>query len=199
MVRTGTGSNRSYLHGFGVIIMKHCHWLTAGVCTLHALALWVVLLALLQMISHKSAPAVAAPKCVVTARVLYSHRVVLPSGVESAFVHIDDDGFIRFVKRGTSLPDAVTYALEKGIHLEDLSGFTISPGLIDTHVHISAVGGRRWEGYATATRAAAAGGVTSIIGMPLNSLPPTVNVEALELELAQAREWYHAVPSRRCI
>ncbi|MCC3281552.1 MULTISPECIES: allantoinase AllB [Arthrobacter] len=53
------------------------------------------------------------------------------------------------------------------------------PGLVDTHVHVNEPGRTEWEGFASATRAAAAGGVTTIIDMPLNSIPPTVSVEAL--------------------
>jgi len=56
------------------------------------------------------------------------------------------------------------------------------PGLVDTHVHVNEPGRTEWEGFATATRAAAAGGVTTIVDMPLNSLPPTVDVSALEIK-----------------
>lgn len=54
------------------------------------------------------------------------------------------------------------------------------PGLVDTHVHVNEPGRTEWEGFETATRAAAAGGVTAIVDMPLNSIPPTVDVAALE-------------------
>ncbi len=54
------------------------------------------------------------------------------------------------------------------------------PGLVDTHVHINEPGRTEWEGFATATRAAAAGGVTTLVDMPLNSIPPTVDVPSLE-------------------
>jgi allantoinase len=56
------------------------------------------------------------------------------------------------------------------------------PGLVDTHVHINEPGRTEWEGFATATRAAAAGGVTTLIDMPLNSLPPTTDAEALAVK-----------------
>ncbi len=62
----------------------------------------------------------------------------------------------------------------------------VLPGLVDTHVHVNEPGRTEWEGFATATRAAAAGGVTSIVDMPLNSLPPTVSVAALEEKRAAA-------------
>ena len=65
------------------------------------------------------------------------------------------------------------------------------PGLVDTHVHVNEPGRTEWEGFATATRAAAAGGVTTIIDMPLNSIPPTVDVDALESKRAAARGQCH--------
>jgi allantoinase len=58
----------------------------------------------------------------------------------------------------------------------------LMPGLVDTHVHINEPGRTEWEGFETATRAAAAGGVTTVIDMPLNSIPPTTTVEALEIK-----------------
>jgi allantoinase len=76
------------------------------------------------------------------------------------------------------------------------------PGLVDSHVHVNEPGRTEWEGFASATRAAAAGGVTTIIDMPLNSIPPTVTVGALEQKRAVARDqayvdvgfWGGAVP-----
>jgi allantoinase len=76
------------------------------------------------------------------------------------------------------------------------------PGLVDTHVHVNEPGRTEWEGFATATRAAAAGGVMTILDMPLNSIPPTVDVPALEIKrkAAQAQAyvdvgfWGGAIP-----
>jgi allantoinase len=76
------------------------------------------------------------------------------------------------------------------------------PGLVDTHVHVNEPGRTDWEGFASATRAAAAGGVTTIVDMPLNSIPPTTTVAALEEKRAVARDqayvdvgfWGGAVP-----
>ncbi len=76
------------------------------------------------------------------------------------------------------------------------------PGLVDAHVHVNEPGRTDWEGFASATRAAAAGGVTTIIDMPLNSIPPTVSVAALDEKRAVARDqayvdvgfWGGAVP-----
>src|SRR5205823_2778798 len=62
----------------------------------------------------------------------------------------------------------------------DFGDLAILPGLVDTHVHVNEPGRTAWEGFETATRAAAAGGVTTLLDMPLNSVPATVGVEALE-------------------
>src|SRR6201988_2467384 len=63
----------------------------------------------------------------------------------------------------------------------------VMPGLVDTHVHINSPGRTEWEGFRTATRAAAAGGVTTLIDMPLNSIPPTTTLANFETKLATAR------------
>jgi allantoinase len=65
------------------------------------------------------------------------------------------------------------------------------PGLVDTHVHVNEPGRTEWEGFASATRAAAAGGITTILDMPLNSIPPTTDVAALELKRKAAQGQVH--------
>jgi allantoinase len=75
--------------------------------------------------------------------------------------------------------DADVEAAQERILGEDV---VLMPGLVDTHVHINEPGRTEWEGFETATRAAAAGGVTTVIDMPLNSIPPTTTVEALEIK-----------------
>jgi len=65
------------------------------------------------------------------------------------------------------------------------------PGLVDTHVHVNEPGRTEWEGFDTATRAAAAGGVTTLVDMPLNSIPPTTTVDALGLKRDAARGQAH--------
>ncbi|MFD4253863.1 allantoinase AllB [Amycolatopsis thermoflava] len=67
----------------------------------------------------------------------------------------------------------------------------LMPGLVDTHVHVNDPGRAEWEGFETATRAAAAGGVTTIVDMPLNSLPPTVDPDALDVKRKTAAGRVH--------
>ncbi|XP_035776692.1 allantoinase-like [Anopheles albimanus] len=79
--------------------------------------------------------------------------------------------------------------LETGTRLEhyDFGDLLMMPGLVDTHVHINEPGRTEWEGFRTATKAAAAGGFTTIADMPLNSIPPTTSVANLRTKLAAAR------------
>ncbi|GAA4700032.1 allantoinase AllB [Kocuria gwangalliensis] len=82
---------------------------------------------------------------------------------------------------------------------------TLIPGLVDTHVHVNEPGRTEWEGFGSATRAAAAGGVTTIVDMPLNSVPATVNVAALEYKRLFAQQnafvdvgfWGGAIPGNK--
>jgi allantoinase len=78
-------------------------------------------------------------------------------------------------------------AAEAGQVVDLAADEVLLPGLVDTHVHINEPGRTEWEGFATATRAAAAGGVTTLIDMPLNSIPPTVTVPALRIKQDAAR------------
>jgi allantoinase len=101
---------------------------------------------------------------------LASSRIVTPEGVRGGAV-LMADGKIEAVVSLDELPIRVP--------VEDLGGLVISPGLVDAHVHINEPGRTEWEGFETATRAAAAGGVTTLVDMPLNSTPVTTTVDAL--------------------
>ena len=81
--------------------------------------------------------------------------------------------------------------LIKNIPFNDFCEFIIMPGIIDAHVHINEPGRTHWEGFDSATKAAALGGVTSLIEMPLNSDPVTTNVEALELKKKATKNKLH--------
>jgi allantoinase len=105
--------------------------------------------------------------------VVRSRRTVTPGGERPAAVLVRS-GRIVAVEAYDALVDAV--------HDVDLGGLALLPGLVDTHVHVNEPGRTEWEGFATATRAAAAGGVTAIVDMPLNSVPPTVDVAALRVK-----------------
>jgi allantoinase len=107
-----------------------------------------------------------------------SNRVVLPEGVGPATVLVAD-GIIESTSHGYLVPDGYT--------VRDFGDDCILPGLIDTHVHINEPGRTEWEGFETATRAAAAGGITTLVDMPLNCLPETTTVAALEAKRAAAK------------
>jgi allantoinase len=107
---------------------------------------------------------------------LHSRRVVTPHGERDAVVVIEN-GMI------TGLHDLAP----TGIAVEELGDTALLPGLVDVHTHINEPGRTEWEGFATATRAAAAGGFTTLVDMPLNCLPETTDVEALELKREAAR------------
>ena len=112
---------------------------------------------------------------------LRSRRVVLPHGTCEAVVVVVDD---RITAVHTEDLGAVAAA-------EDLGELVISPGGIDAHVHINEPGRSHWEGFETATRAAAAGGITTLVDMPLNSSPVTTSSVALaeKRDVAQGKCW----------
>ncbi|HEU4542801.1 MAG TPA: allantoinase AllB [Jiangellaceae bacterium] len=113
--------------------------------------------------------------------VFRSRRAVLPSAEQPADVVVRDGRIVAVEPYGT---------VTEG-ELVDLGVRALLPGLADTHVHINEPGRTSWEGFATATRAAAAGGVTTVVDMPLNSVPPTTTVENLEVKRAAAAGSVH--------
>jgi allantoinase len=115
--------------------------------------------------------------------VVRSRRTVTPEGERPAAVLVGD-GRITGVE---AYDTDVTGAGED----VDLGDRALLPGLVDTHVHVNEPGRTEWEGFATATRAAAAGGVTTIVDMPLNSLPPTVSAHALAVKQRAATGQCH--------
>lgn len=112
-----------------------------------------------------------------TFEVVRGMRVALPGGIAPAAIHIRD-GRITKVTAYDDVPEGMSASaiLEAGRRY-------VFPGLVDTHVHINDPGRTTWEGFASATRAAAAGGVTTLVDMPLNSIPATVTPEAVEAKL----------------
>ncbi|WP_084258641.1 allantoinase AllB [Microtetraspora malaysiensis] len=110
--------------------------------------------------------------------VVRSRRVVTPEGVRPLAVAVRD-GKIAALLPHDSLEHRREGAARETV---DLGEVALLPGLVDTHVHVNEPGRTHWEGFASATRAAAAGGVTTVVDMPLNALPPTVSVAALEIK-----------------
>jgi allantoinase len=100
-----------------------------------------------------------------------SSRVVLPTGIQEATVLVEDEQIAEVVRGPRRVAGAI-----------DFGDRVIGPGLVDCHVHVNEPGRTEWEGFDTATRAAAAGGVTTLVDMPLNSLPVTTTRAALELK-----------------
>jgi allantoinase len=109
-------------------------------------------------------------------------RVLTPGGVREASVHVRD-GRIERLAGYDDVPG--------GPALVDAGDLVVLPGLVDTHVHVNDPGRTEWEGFATATRAAAAGGVTTIVDMPLNSIPPTTTLDALDVKRSTAEGSCH--------
>src|SRR5215469_16087700 len=113
--------------------------------------------------------------------VIRARRVLTAGGLKAAEVRVSD-GRITDVIDWPTADDVVEQ--DGLVVLGDDEA--LLPGLVDTHVHVNEPGRTDWEGFATATAAAAAGGVTTIIDMPLNSIPPTVDGGALEIKRAAA-------------
>jgi allantoinase len=115
--------------------------------------------------------------------VLRARRVVTAAGEVARCVGVKD-GRITAV-------EPLESRLEGARVVETGGDEVLLPGLVDTHVHVNQPGRTEWEGFASATRAAAAGGVTTLIDMPLNSIPPTVDVAALDIKRKSAHGECH--------
>src|SRR5512142_1709090 len=104
-----------------------------------------------------------------------SRRVATPEGLRTAAVHVHGGRIAEI------LP-----AAPPGASVEDHGSAAVFPGLVDTHVHANDPGRAEWEGLESATAAAAAGGITTLFDMPLNSIPPTTTRAGLVAKLAAA-------------
>lgn len=111
-----------------------------------------------------------------------SSRIVTPDGVFAGAVEV----------KGGRIASVVTgdYEVEmfSGKYVKDYGDAVVMPGLVDAHVHLDEPGRTEWEGFSSGTKAAAAGGVTTVIEMPLNSFPSTVSEETLRLKVKAAEE-----------
>jgi allantoinase len=106
--------------------------------------------------------------------VVHARRVISTAGEVARSVGVKDGSVVAIEPLGSGLtaPRVLELAEDE----------VLMPGVVDSHVHVNDPGRTEWEGFASATRAAAAGGVTTLVDMPLNSIPPTVDVDALELK-----------------
>jgi allantoinase len=101
-------------------------------------------------------------------------RIITPGGEVAGCVVVDDGRITAVLGQDESVDAA---------RIVDVpTGLVMMPGLVDTHVHVNEPGRTEWEGFASASRAAGAGGITTLIDMPLNSIPATVDVAALEIK-----------------
>ncbi len=112
------------------------------------------------------------------ANVVRSTRVLTADGTRPAAIHFAN-GRIERVTEWQDVPDDA--------NLHDAGELVVMPGLVDTHVHVNEPGRTEWEGFVNATRSAADGGITTILDMPLNSIPATTTVAALEAKREAAR------------
>ena len=103
--------------------------------------------------------------------------MITPEGERAAAIHVRG-GVISAITAFDDLP--------MGAVVHEAHDFVVMPGIVDTHVHINEPGRTEWEGFSTATRAAAAGGITTLIEMPLNSIPATTTAAGFREKLAAA-------------
>jgi allantoinase len=112
-------------------------------------------------------------------------RAVLPDGERGADIAVRDGRVVA-----VETPGGILGASSASV-VELATDEVLIPGIVDTHVHVNDPGRTEWEGFESATKAAAAGGVTTVIDMPLNSIPPTVDVASLAVKrrVADGRTW----------
>ncbi|MFO0587063.1 MAG: allantoinase AllB [Polyangiaceae bacterium] len=114
--------------------------------------------------------------------VLVGRRVLLPGGVAPAAIHVRDGKIVDITSA-----DVVGHAAK----VVDAGDKLVTPGVVDSHVHINEPGRTEWEGFRTATEAAAAGGITTVVDMPLNCIPATTSRAAAETKMRSLEDQLH--------
>jgi allantoinase len=114
--------------------------------------------------------------------IIKGNNILTPDGLQQAVILVKD-GRIHTIQR--DMPD-------DALNIVDIGDKVLMPGITDPHVHINEPGRTDWEGFDTATRAAIAGGITTLVDMPLNSSPVTTTVQALEQKIHAAAPQLHA-------
>jgi allantoinase len=126
-------------------------------------------------LSAESSPAIVA---VASSRAVISGRLT-PATLVISPVTGKIQSVVPFVRPASDFPAGIPYT--------DYSPFVLLPGLVDAHVHLNEPGRTEWEGFFSGTQAAAFGGVTTVIDMPLNAIPPTTTVTGLKEKVKSAR------------
>lgn len=112
--------------------------------------------------------------------IVRSRRVALAEGIRQADIRVEDGRILSIHDHSGGSRDVL-----------DVGDLLVFPGLVDTHVHVNEPGRTQWEGFETATRAAAAGGVTTLVDMPLNSVPATTTISGLSEKRRAAADRCH--------
>ncbi|GAA6064362.1 hypothetical protein JCM10212_005876 [Sporobolomyces blumeae] len=126
--------------------------------------------------------------------VVLTHACWLPRAAEptpATLVVSRSTGTIESIHHERLAPERLSDDFGQGMQVLDVGDKWVLPGLVDCHVHLNEPGRTEWEGFATGTAAAASGGVTTLIDMPLNAIPPTTTVANLHLKLEAARSQCH--------
>ncbi len=114
--------------------------------------------------------------------IIKSNRIITPSGIQPGYIIINDGSIEDVVEQLNTLEE---------VSITDAGNAVVMAGIIDPHVHINEPGRTDWEGFNTATRAAIAGGITSVVDMPLNSSPVTTTVQAFHQKIAATKNKLH--------
>ena len=168
-------------------------WTSVSGVIVGALLVWAYLLYRMVASSPSTSHHSPGDKCLVSARVLWAPHVILPSADGAGAVHIESNGLVAAAWL-CSRAEAEDYAEARSLPFEPRDAEVISPGIVDTAAHLAEwlePPGRSYEGFASGTQAAAAGGITTVIDLPAHARPLTTNTAALRRKIDGARGHLH--------